>query len=172
MKNSKSKKVGRNEKCNCGSGKKYKKCCMNKGENTDSRWFSNHSVNDFDVYNLSLEQELYLIKQSKEKFINSLFDDSTIEKWNKIIDDKTWLELSKFGIHTQQEWEKFKNQLSLKEFVVLIKQQLESDGHKGFIQNLLLGVLCGQEIGIEVTTQQFLNHKVEVVDGVTILDFS
>ncbi len=27
---SKSKKVGRNEKCPCGSGKKYKKCCMNK----------------------------------------------------------------------------------------------------------------------------------------------
>jgi uncharacterized protein YecA (UPF0149 family) len=23
--------VGRNDKCPCGSGKKYKKCCMNKG---------------------------------------------------------------------------------------------------------------------------------------------
>ncbi|BCO09158.1 hypothetical protein GF1_15340 [Desulfolithobacter dissulfuricans] len=26
----KSKKVGRNESCPCGSGKKYKKCCLNK----------------------------------------------------------------------------------------------------------------------------------------------
>jgi len=24
------KKIGRNEKCPCGSGKKYKKCCLNK----------------------------------------------------------------------------------------------------------------------------------------------
>jgi len=27
---SKSEKVGRNDKCPCGSGKKFKKCCMNK----------------------------------------------------------------------------------------------------------------------------------------------
>jgi uncharacterized protein YecA (UPF0149 family) len=25
------KKVGRNDPCPCGSGKKFKKCCMNKG---------------------------------------------------------------------------------------------------------------------------------------------
>jgi hypothetical protein len=24
-------KIGRNDPCHCGSGKKYKKCCMNKG---------------------------------------------------------------------------------------------------------------------------------------------
>lgn len=27
-------KIGRNESCPCGSGKKYKKCCMNKDRNT------------------------------------------------------------------------------------------------------------------------------------------
>lgn len=27
----KSKKIGRNDPCPCGSGKKYKKCCLNKG---------------------------------------------------------------------------------------------------------------------------------------------
>jgi uncharacterized protein YecA (UPF0149 family) len=26
----KSKKIGRNDPCPCGSGKKYKKCCLNK----------------------------------------------------------------------------------------------------------------------------------------------
>lgn len=26
-------KIGRNEKCLCGSGKKYKKCCLGKEEN-------------------------------------------------------------------------------------------------------------------------------------------
>ena len=26
-------KIGRNEKCHCGSGKKFKKCCMNKENN-------------------------------------------------------------------------------------------------------------------------------------------
>jgi len=27
-------KIGRNEPCPCGSGKKYKKCCINKDRNT------------------------------------------------------------------------------------------------------------------------------------------
>lgn len=27
------KKIGRNDPCPCGSGKKYKKCCLNKADN-------------------------------------------------------------------------------------------------------------------------------------------
>ena len=27
-------KIGRNEPCSCGSGKKYKKCCLDKNENS------------------------------------------------------------------------------------------------------------------------------------------
>ena len=30
-----SKKIGRNDKCPCGSGLKYKKCCMNKPDDPD-----------------------------------------------------------------------------------------------------------------------------------------
>lgn len=29
------KKLGRNEKCNCGSGKKYKHCCLNQKSKSD-----------------------------------------------------------------------------------------------------------------------------------------
>ena len=32
--NSKKSKIGRNDICPCGSGLKYKKCCMNKKENS------------------------------------------------------------------------------------------------------------------------------------------
>ena len=28
--------LGRNELCPCGSGKKYKRCCLNKDEKTDN----------------------------------------------------------------------------------------------------------------------------------------
>jgi len=31
--------IGRNEPCPCGSGKKYKKCCINKEENDWQDWF-------------------------------------------------------------------------------------------------------------------------------------
>ena len=31
----KEKKIGRNDLCSCGSGKKYKKCCINKGGEDD-----------------------------------------------------------------------------------------------------------------------------------------
>jgi len=34
----KTKKIGRNDYCGCGSGKKYKKCCMNKKEDERSSW--------------------------------------------------------------------------------------------------------------------------------------
>jgi len=30
-------KTGRNEKCPCGSGKKYKKCCLLKDENAEAQ---------------------------------------------------------------------------------------------------------------------------------------
>lgn len=41
----KTKKIGRNEPCPCGSGKKYKKCCLNK-DNVFSLPGSNHVGND------------------------------------------------------------------------------------------------------------------------------
>lgn len=40
-------KIGRNEPCYCGSGKKYKKCCLNK-ENNNNNSIENH---DIELYN-------------------------------------------------------------------------------------------------------------------------
>ena len=34
-------KIGRNEPCPCGSGKKYKKCCIDKEEIDWKEWFAN-----------------------------------------------------------------------------------------------------------------------------------
>lgn len=31
-------KPGRNDPCPCGSGKKYKKCCLQAGETEDAAW--------------------------------------------------------------------------------------------------------------------------------------
>ena len=39
-------KIGRNELCPCGSGKKYKKCCLRKGKNA----ITAITENDLDIY--------------------------------------------------------------------------------------------------------------------------
>ena len=39
-------KIGRNELCPCGSGEKYKKCCLRKGKNA----ITAITENDLDIY--------------------------------------------------------------------------------------------------------------------------
>jgi preprotein translocase subunit Sss1 len=46
-------KTGRNDLCPCGSGKKYKKCCLNKEEQTETASVSLESFDDTDIEELS-----------------------------------------------------------------------------------------------------------------------
>jgi len=62
------KKISRNEPCFCGSGKKYKKCCLNKLENIN---------NNFDLIRLRLQaRQQQIIKQQGlgKQIISEIFD--------------------------------------------------------------------------------------------------
>jgi len=47
-----SSKPGRNDPCPCGSGKKYKRCCLGKKPNTDLE-FSNKHMSEFNMPHIS-----------------------------------------------------------------------------------------------------------------------
>ena len=49
-------KIGRNDKCPCGSGQKYKKCCLKKSRNID--------------VNRSVSYDIDILKEENEFFIN------------------------------------------------------------------------------------------------------
>ena len=59
------KKVGRNEPCPCGSGKKYKKCCLMKDEEARSR------VSPVDVQKISEREEK---KQKRDQIVRQGYD--------------------------------------------------------------------------------------------------
>lgn len=52
-------KTGRNEPCPCGSGKKYKKCCINKFDKQQSEL-------ENDIYEKTSHQELSNLKSNPE----------------------------------------------------------------------------------------------------------
>lgn len=62
-------KIGRNDACICGSGKKYKKCCMNK--NPELRWKEN-----FDNLNLNIDK-----KEELKTIIFETYDFMIKNKW-------------------------------------------------------------------------------------------
>jgi len=63
-------KLGRNEKCYCGSDKKYKKCCMNKNDNFNKKPIHIQILNAMEEANI--EECLYLDKTNcTEKIIKA-----------------------------------------------------------------------------------------------------
>ena len=72
-----------NDKCLCGSGKKYKKCCMNKLSNVISR----------DITSLEKQEISLMIEGIESNMEISLFTNQCAKKYiNKIIKNKTLLE--------------------------------------------------------------------------------
>ena len=73
MKNNK-KKIGRNEKCPCGSEKKYKKCCLEKNQHI-AREENGFGTNDQELlklhrFNEDLKKELNLISMMYDGWEN------------------------------------------------------------------------------------------------------
>ena len=46
-----SKKIGRNEKCPCGSGEKYKKCCLTSGGSVHTNVTNNNAIQPSSIFN-------------------------------------------------------------------------------------------------------------------------
>ena len=70
-------KIGRNDSCPCGSGKKYKKCCMDNTENiyqrTDTPNEENNNTSFFKKYNsidlLKVFAGLSLLPETHGKYV-------------------------------------------------------------------------------------------------------
>lgn len=70
-------KVGRNDECHCGSGKKYKKCCLEKdSNNTDSLPPLNPMIMEKEMSKLSkaLENQNFGSEADAKKFITSFME--------------------------------------------------------------------------------------------------
>jgi hypothetical protein len=67
------KKLGRNDKCNCGSGKKYKKCCLNKVKLTDNSPQNIIQLHQYIVFKYFEENHLAL-ESEKKTFKSQIFD--------------------------------------------------------------------------------------------------
>jgi len=73
------KKIGRNDPCPCGSGKKYKNCCMKKDVATDSLWRNLREINDKLVNRLwdhlyTFYQDNIIIEAWSEFMLNEVED--------------------------------------------------------------------------------------------------
>ena len=88
-------KIGRNDKCPCGSGKKYKNCCLNKDK----------KINDEEIQLLDIGTILHLMIGSNNLIKHStsfiqIYDkycnDYNFDKYSSIIDEKNIKELLKF----------------------------------------------------------------------------
>ncbi|GAB6138003.1 YecA family protein [Halanaerobaculum tunisiense] len=90
----KRKKVGRNEPCPCGSGKKYKKCCINKKEFSDLYTFEEKTKNNSDV-NDSLEEIVGQLPNDKftHQYTSNLKDEFRDYKSMELITTLAGLEI-------------------------------------------------------------------------------
>ena len=73
-------KLGRNEPCHCGSGKKYKKCCLNKDEEKKKMDINNNSEGC-----TNCDEDFEEIFEEEDDFTEDEFDEITDrEEYNKI----------------------------------------------------------------------------------------
>ncbi|MDD4187967.1 MAG: SEC-C domain-containing protein [Bacilli bacterium] len=73
-------KIGRNETCPCGSGKKYKHCCLNIKDDIDKKEFNNDLYNlVFGIRNLVLRNVPHIKEYKKIRNIHSEVLDSMID---------------------------------------------------------------------------------------------
>ena len=77
------KKVGRNDPCPCGSGKKYKKCCLNKSEsNKEIQGVVNQKAVKEPVDSLREKIRIFMEKENfiwpKDTLISGVFRNNTV----------------------------------------------------------------------------------------------
>ena len=78
-------KIGRNDLCPCGSGKKYKKCCISKTEMTQSRtWVSDEGMHVVAPGAPPTPEELEKMTKEYQKNIrNSQIWDDMVQQYGK-----------------------------------------------------------------------------------------
>jgi SEC-C motif len=71
------KKIGRNDLCPCGSGKKYKKCCLNKVRGSQEKVLTKEDVvitgmDPSSVDDVKLKQDFEVVKASRDSYFSSM----------------------------------------------------------------------------------------------------
>ena len=79
-------KIGRNEPCPCGSGKKYKKCCLNKPKENIKNFIGDIDLSDiFESHNDYIHNRKVKNPEINEKLLN-IYDNSDSLNAKEIID--------------------------------------------------------------------------------------
>jgi hypothetical protein len=79
-------KIGRNDQCPCGSGKKYKKCCMSfsSSPKSQSTWVDKEGLHVISKGSIPTEAEIDLMtKQYQEQIRNSPLWDKMVKDYGK-----------------------------------------------------------------------------------------
>ena len=98
------------------------------------------------------------VSQAKQIFKDSLFDDSTINKYLGILDDTAWSEFIKGGQHYTSEWKKFKSMgFSVQDFIQGLWSEWRQHSQPDFFLRLMALFTC-EEVKTAFITNDFLSN--------------
>ena len=98
------------------------------------------------------------VSQAKQIFKDSLFDDSTINKYLGILDDNAWLQFIKGGEHYTSEWNKFKSMgFSIQDFIEGVWHEWRQHSQPDFFLRLMALFMC-EEAKTAFITHDFLSQ--------------
>ena len=76
--------MGRNDPCPCGSGKKYKKCCLTKDQKSDQEAVSTGSMNPVVTWVLNEPHLKYTFDLLAKKYMDGTVNDEI--RFNRFVD--------------------------------------------------------------------------------------
>ena len=159
-------KIGRNDRCFCGSGKKYKKCCLLKSDLEVMDTLLKDNILPIKTYLINKDTiEILFSKdfriQIKIKDLDPVLSSSFCKEWydnNPLIN---W----KDGCY----WMGVMNPVTLKDYWNNLIEQMEMVRHKVFHENLNLGQFV-VKYGISVRELGFCQNILENMDESVMCD--
>lgn len=76
-------KISRNAPCPCGSGKKYKKCCLSKGEQIERSWIDDEGIHVITQGEMPAQSEASLSETYQENIKNSSMWVQMVKKFGR-----------------------------------------------------------------------------------------
>tara|TARA_R110000772_G_scaffold2435_3_gene8680 strand:- start:843 stop:1208 length:366 start_codon:yes stop_codon:yes gene_type:complete len=98
------------------------------------------------------------VSQAKQIFKDSLFDDSTINKYLGILDDNAWSQFIIGGQHYTSEWIKFKSiGYTVQDFIQGMWHEYKQHSQPDFFLRLMALFMC-EEVKTAFITNDFLSN--------------
>ena len=169
MKNNK-KKIGRNEKCPCGSEKKYKKCCLEINQHI-AREENGFQTNDQELlklhrFNEDLKKELNLISMMSDGWekhsINGKADDEGVS-WTRLVNDKGFISFSSYSFTKDLYLHKsIKSLNALSLVLIYIKNEYRGDGLGNKWMTVITELADKHQITLNLNAVNILSDKAYV----------